>query len=242
MSKVNFITLKWGKKYGPHYVNRLYRCLLKTFTGNFDFYCYTDNNDLLDKNIIVKDIEELRPEASKCFTIEKIYLFNKHVGNNVLLDLDILVLKDLNEYFQQYNFNQPRFILNHWYASKDEFDPEWSGKELCELYARMGSCYINSSFVTWKDDQLNFIVDFYNKHKKVIEFKLDDLDTFLFHGLRDQLDYHPKNIVYSYTRDIRYEVLKNFHIILFNTSHGTGRGKELDQTTDWANLYWKSFD
>ena len=230
---VNFITLKWGSKYGPEYVNRLYKCLEKIYSGPFTFYCFTDNKKDILPNIVVRDINTLRQTKIVPFTNEKIYLFETMVGNNVLLDLDILIIKDLYPYLSDYNFTEPRFILNY-----------WSDKFYSELLSRYGRNYINSSFVTWKDNQLKFIIDFYNENKKVIDFKYGDLDAWLFNGLRDKLNYHPENLIMSFnsTPDNTYDTLSKSSIILFNTSHGTGRGKELHQGPDWAISHWKSFD
>lgn len=246
--KVNFITLKWGKKYGPEYVNRLYRSLLNIYSGEFDFYCFTDNPNGLENNINIIDISVLRPHNlltypvkfnkqefdHSCFTIEKIFLFDDVLkGNNVLLDIDILITKDLYPYLKEYNFVEGRFIRNG-----------WAHKEGSELAALLGGCYINSSFVAWKNDQLKFILDFYNKHRKIIEFKYDDLDTFLFQCLREKLKYHPIDMVTSYNAVQEPDRLKDFPIILFNTSHvyGTEYGVELHQASSWATKLWKQFD
>jgi len=246
--KVNFITLKWGKKYGPEYVNRLYKTLLNIYSGEFDFYCFTDNPAGLENNINIIDIAVLRPYnllsypskrhqqefTYSCFTIEKAFLFDSVLkGNNVLLDIDILVTIDLYPYLKEYGFVEGRFIRNGWVH-----------KEGSELAALMGACYINSSFVTWKDDQLKFILDFYNKHKKIIEFKYEDIDTFLFQCLRDRINYHPIDMVTSYTVNQDYNVLKDFPIILFNTSHvyGTHHATELHQASNWATKLWKQYD
>jgi hypothetical protein len=91
---VNFITLKWGTKYGPEYVNRLYANLKNAYTGKFNFYCFTDDATNINPNIIIRDIQELRPDPTQCFTVEKIFLFDPDIiklsGNFVLLDFGIL--------------------------------------------------------------------------------------------------------------------------------------------------------
>ena len=230
--KVNFIVLKWGTKYGPEYVNRLYRTLLNIYSGEFDFYCFTDDSKNLQKDIIVKDIALLRPPGINCFTVEKIFLFDNVIkGNNVLFDLDILVTKDLYPYLVEYRFAEGRFLLNDW------ADPLY-----CEVEAKMGGCYINSSFVTWKDSQLKYVLDFYLKHKKTIEFKYDDLDTFLFQGMRKQLHYHPEKMAISYNFNSNYDEIKDIPILMFNTSHGKNSGIELHQAKDWTAELWRRYD
>lgn len=236
---VNFITLKWGTKYGPEYVNRLYANLLNTYNGEFEFYCFTDDAEGLQPSIHIRDIKDLRKNPTKCFTIEKIYLFDPNIsklnGPCVLLDLDILIINDLNIYLSKYNFSEGRFIKNY-----------WNGIEQGKILSQFGRCWLNSSFVTWKEDQLYHIIEFYNKNKKTIEFKYGDLDFFLFQALRDELHYHPEKIIYSYVDGaddddrIPHLYRNNYSLVLFNTSHG--RGTELHDTKDWAMDLWKKFD
>ena len=232
---VNFITLKWGTKYGPEYVNRLYANLLNAYNDEFEFYCFTDDAVSINSGIHIRDIKDLRPHQSNCFTIEKIFLFDPTIsklsGPCVLLDLDILVINDLNIYLSKYNFTEGRFIKNY-----------WNGIEYGEIFGKFGRNWINSSFVTWKQDQLLFIKDFYEENKKVIEFKYGDLDLFLFQCLRDKIKYHPKKIVYSYDDGAdeddlhHYKFREEYSILLFNTSHG--RGTELHNATGWVKDLW----
>lgn len=229
--KVNFITLKWGKKYGPEYVNRLYKTLSSIYGGKFEFYCFTDNSNSIHPDIIIKDINLLRPPGINCFTVEKIFLFEGMPGNNVLLDLDILITKDLYPYLFEYGFKEGRFLIN-----------DWADILYCEVEAKMGGCYINSSFVTWKDNQLKYVLDFYLKHKKTIEFKYEDLDTFLFQTMRKVLYYHPHKTAISYNFNNKYDEIKDIPIIMFNTSHGKNSGLELHQTKDWTAKLWRHYD
>jgi len=236
---VNFITLKWGTKYGPEYVNRLYANLKNAYTGEFEFYCFTDNAVGINPAIHIRDIQELRPDPTQCFTVEKIFLFDPDIiklsGNFVLLDLDILIINDLYPYLSSYNFTEGRFIKNY-----------WNGIDYGEIFGKFGRNWLNSSFVTWKEDQLLFIKEFYELNKKAIEFKYGDLDLFLFQSLKDALNYHPKKIVYSYEDgadedDLEHRKLrKEYSLVLFNTSHG--RGTELHNADSWVKDMWCRYD
>jgi len=42
---INIITMKWGTKYGPEYVNKLYRGFKKNTAREFNFILFTDNTD-----------------------------------------------------------------------------------------------------------------------------------------------------------------------------------------------------
>jgi hypothetical protein len=238
MSGINFICLKWGKKYGPEYVNRLYAHLENAYDDEFRLYCFTDKNKDLNSKIIIRDIEELRPYPYECFTLEKIFLFDHQelTGKNVLLDLDVLLFSDnLKRYLDEYDFCEPRFIQNY-----------WNGIEYGNMLAKHGRNWVNSSFVTWKDDQLIYIKRFYEEHKDVIEYKFGDLDFWLFQLLRDRLHYHPEKIVYSYRDGAteqdygQYKLREDHSVVLFNTSHGYGT--ELHETVDWSQRLWTQFD
>lgn len=40
---INIVCLKWGTKYGPEYVNRLYNAVKRNTTVEFKFWCFTDD-------------------------------------------------------------------------------------------------------------------------------------------------------------------------------------------------------
>ena len=42
---VNILTLKWGTKYGPEYVNCLFAGVKRNLQRDFRFLCFTDNAD-----------------------------------------------------------------------------------------------------------------------------------------------------------------------------------------------------
>jgi hypothetical protein len=229
---------KWGTKYGPEYVNRLFHSVLKNYRGNVIFTCITDDKLGLDPNINIIDYDKSKILGlGNVFTIEKLKLFDPHFigdGQNILFDIDILCLKDFTDYLNEYAFIEPRFIKNHW-ADPDQ----------CDAYFHKGACDINSSFITWKDDQLEPLYKFYIDNMKKINFLFSSFDKSLFGIFRDKLKYHPKNIVYAYNfgadhkDDMKPEVLRNdYYFCLFNTSHGVG--KELHEVDGWARSMWES--
>jgi len=237
---VKFIVFKWGTKYPAYYVNRLYNSIKKTFTGNFEFYCITDDTkDIIDE-VKCLSFDDINYKQSNVFTLQKLHLFSPSnipfEGPFVLLDLDILVLKDLNLYFNEYKFLEPRIIKNY-----------WTPEDNINMYYHVGTCIINSSFVTWDKDQFKFLYDYYQKHKDIIEYKIHSLDKFIYYTNYENLKFHPRKIVYAYSFGAEYpddlEPYKKrdeYSIALFNTSHN--RGVELHDTRDWANEYWRNFN
>jgi len=239
---IDFYCIKWGTKYHSHYVNRLYSSIKKYYKGDFRFTCFTDDSSGISENIIIRDYNDTEVSKLKnIFTIQKLRLFDTNflqTEKNVILDLDVLFLKDFTEYLDDfYNFKEPRFIKNYW------ADPD-----LCDAYFYKGACDVNSSFITWKDDQLQQIYDYYLENSKKINFLFSSLDKSLFSLYRNKLNYHPRNIVYAYNfgadfikNDMEKEVLRNdYYLCIFNTSHGIGT--EIHEADGWAKNMWESLD
>ena len=53
----HILCMKWGTKYGPEYVNRLYAMVRRHLSGDFNFVCLTDGgvHDNLGVNPLVRD-------------------------------------------------------------------------------------------------------------------------------------------------------------------------------------------
>jgi hypothetical protein len=229
---INFITLKWGNKYGPEYVNRLHNSLKVHYKKPFSFVCITDDpSDLNCKTL------PLVKSNVGVFTAEKLSVYHDfNNGKYCLLDLDILIMNDLTPYFDEYDFCEPRIILNRW-----------------QDYSRIhnsfftGDCFINSSFVTWKDDQLKWLFNLFIDNANIVEYRYKSLDKFIFYSSFDKLNFHPNNLVYAYSfgaefpNDIEaYKYRPEFSIALFHTSHK--EGVELHDVDDWAKEMWLSYD
>ena len=238
---INFITFKWGTKYNSLYVNRVYWAMKALYTGEFLFHCITDDSTRLDKDIIIHDINEIAP-TNDVFCTNRFNTFNKDFkikGNKILFDIDGLIQKDLYPYLSEYNFFEPRFV-----------EPIWQDKKLKYENYHNNTCRVNSSFITWKDDQLHFIYEFYNKHKKLIEMKYgpaNSSDRILFNLFYDILKFHPEGVIYSYSfgashpYDLEIEKYRTeYYMCTFLTSHGTGT--ELHDAKPWAIEMWKRYD
>ena len=98
--------MKWGDKYGPEYVNRLYATAKLHITGSFDFVCLTDNMDGLDPKIITHSIPELGcgvPTNTRG-KWKKVALWGEELGKHLkgtalFLDLDSIILDNIDCYF-----------------------------------------------------------------------------------------------------------------------------------------------
>ena len=90
---MNIICAKWGTKYSPEYVNKLFAMVSRNSCGqDFDFYCYTDDTTGLSPKIrtvkIESDLEGFWPK------LDVLKIFNK--GENIFFDLDVVILKNIN--------------------------------------------------------------------------------------------------------------------------------------------------
>ncbi len=101
----NVICMKWGTKYGPEYVNRLYAMVRRHLTGDFRMACLTD------------DPKGIRAEV-ECFSIPplelppgipergwtKLATFAPDLhglrGTALFLDVDVVVVGPLDDFFE----------------------------------------------------------------------------------------------------------------------------------------------
>jgi len=238
---IRFICFKWGKKYSHKYVNYLNNMVKKYCQLDFDFNCITDNPAGLSIDIKTYDIKEMshwRGTSSSMFTIEKVSCFKNGFlncnGPYVLLDLDILIHNDITEYLNSYNFYEPRIIKNYWnYENhkKTAYGDSW--------------CDINSSFVTWKDNQLDGVFNFYQKNIDKISKVYDSFDKSLYYLQENEYSFHPRKLVYSYNsgaeypNDLKVATFRpDYKICIFNNSHGIGL--DISDTKHWARDLWES--
>lgn len=101
VEKVNVICMKWGEKYGPEYVNRLYKMVERNMTIPHRFVCFTDNPEGLDAGIEHFPCPEIPlPESHKNLPWRKIGLFSPKLGDlegqALFLDLDIVIVDNID--------------------------------------------------------------------------------------------------------------------------------------------------
>lgn len=232
---MNFYTLKWGSKYGPEYVNRLYGGLKKHYHKPFTLTCYTDNHKGLREEVEVKDIKDLRKfgPTDRVFTYEKLILMEKH-ESGIWLDLDILIHDDITDMA-----NDPadyKMIWNHW--------NEYWHRSL-RWYGKGASCHVNSSFVKFHNPE--WLIKFTNDNWEKIEWTYKSLDKYLFyqHARNDRLQYWDKGLIENYNVSGRKLPGK---VTIFNTSHKyNNKGiadvlYELHEADSRVTKMWKSYD
>lgn len=108
MDTRTIICMKWGTKYGPEYVNRLYAMVRRHLRGDFDFVCLTDRREGIRPEVRCLPIPELtlpggEPERGwKKLTTFSPVLVDEYglSGTALFLDLDVVIVDDITPFFE----------------------------------------------------------------------------------------------------------------------------------------------
>lgn len=155
--KFNIICIKWGDEYKAEDVNKLYRMITRNTTQKIEFFCFTDNGQDLDENIILKPLPKLntikeyqtkyayRKEAALCdddlggLRGQRVFFF----------DLDVVIISSLDELFF-YPKDDKFYIINDWNTRGD--------------HVGQATCY------SWQVGTLGYVKTYYEQNpKKVVD-------------------------------------------------------------------------
>jgi hypothetical protein len=104
-SPVTVLCMKWGSRFGPEYVNRLYGMTARHLKRPFRFVCLTDDTEGVRGEVVCAPIPELPPinqpmergwRKIACFSPELETLLS---GAVLFLDLDVVVMNGLDAFF-----------------------------------------------------------------------------------------------------------------------------------------------
>lgn len=120
MEKVNIICMKWGTKFGPDYVNRLYKMVEKNITIPHRFICFTDDAQDIDPRVEIRPLPDLKPVGTKERGWRKLGLFAENLGDVVgqalFLDLDVIIRQNIDDFFKP---KGEFFIIKDWDFPRD---------------------------------------------------------------------------------------------------------------------------
>jgi hypothetical protein len=99
------LCMKWGTKYGPEYVNRLYAMVARHLPGSFRFVCLTDRRDGVRAEVECLPIPDLAlPDGIPERGWKKLTTFEADLhglrGTALFLDLDVVIVDDLAPFFE----------------------------------------------------------------------------------------------------------------------------------------------
>ncbi|MDM0044333.1 glycosyltransferase [Variovorax dokdonensis] len=175
------VCMKWGTKYGPEYVNKLYAMTRRHLSGQFRFICLTDDAVGIRKEVECFPIPpvEIRPELPgvRDRAWRKLTTFSADLGDKyglegtaLFLDLDVVVVGSLDEFFT---------VPGEFLIIKD--------------YRRPWRVTGNSSVYRWKIGALTDVLAYFREHEVAIRQKFRNEQTYLsdyLHG-KGKLAYWP---------------------------------------------------
>lgn len=111
------LCMKWGTKYGPEYVNRLYAMVARHLRGEFQFVCLTDSSAGVREEVRCLPIPELAlnegPGPDRAW--KKLTTFGADLhglrGTALFLDIDIVIVGDITPFFE---LPGEFFIIHDW--------------------------------------------------------------------------------------------------------------------------------
>ncbi|MDP9898992.1 hypothetical protein J2W36_001236 [Variovorax ginsengisoli] len=111
--------MKWGTKYGPDYVNRLYAMVRRHLSGDFNFVCLTDDSEGIRSEVQCLPIPPLNlqlPPGQRDGAWKKLTTFEHDLhglrGTALFLDVDVVVVGSLDAFFEV----PGEFLIIHDYA------------------------------------------------------------------------------------------------------------------------------
>lgn len=99
------LCMKWGTKYGPEYVNRLYGMVRRHLQGEFRFVCLTDLSSGIRAEVQCLPIPPLAlPPGIPERGWTKLTTFSADLhglrGTTLFLDLDVVIVDDITPFFE----------------------------------------------------------------------------------------------------------------------------------------------
>jgi hypothetical protein len=183
--------LKWGDKYSSEYVNKLYNMVKRNLTIDYEFVCFTENPEGIDKHIITKPLPAL-PLVGWWF---KPWMFSKDTGLDgtvLFLDLDLIVFRNIDNLF---SYKPGRFCIIRDFNRK--FHMNWN---------RM-----NSSVFRFETSEHSKYYTEFSKHNQKYTRRYKGDQDFMYAVVRD-FEFWPDDWIESY----KWEMRGRQHLKLIN--------------------------
>lgn len=180
--------MKWGEKYGPEYVNRLHRQVVRNLRRPHRFVCLTDRGEGLSPGIETLPIPDLGiPGPKGDTTWKKLGVFSPDLGDlrgpALFLDLDLLVLGPLDDFF---DYQPEKICIIHNWISR------W--KMVLRARPEIG----NSSVFRFPVNECGEIIDRFQTEKDQALRDWWPPQTYLTERIRHRMAYWPEEWVKSF--------------------------------------------
>ena len=111
------ICMKWGTRYGPEFVNRLFNAIQRHTKRKTRLVCFTDDNEGINPNVQIEPIPEINLPANLIQTPwRKLTMWKAPLadlaGDVLFLDLDLVITGNLDDLF---DYEPRRFcVIQNW--------------------------------------------------------------------------------------------------------------------------------
>ena len=189
--RFNVITIKWGKRYGPEYVNRLYGSVKRNLSREFRFVCFTDDAEYIRPEVETYPIPNgINPLAIAHFSHgKKQELFHSGVGDligtSLYFDLDVIIVDSIDCFF---NFKPGEFcVCREWLPPHQRLQYKLAKRKI-------GG---NTSVFRFEANSLQFVIDMMNNKPHLPRlFNLEQ--RWLSHALEGRMNWWPSEWVTSF--------------------------------------------
>ena len=101
----NVVCMKWGTRYGPEWVNRLYGMVARNTTWKVRFVCFTDDPQGIRPEVECQPLPEVRFDAVRIGKYwPKLGLMQERLGGltgmTLFLDLDLILIDSIDPFFE----------------------------------------------------------------------------------------------------------------------------------------------
>lgn len=185
------VTLKWGNRYGPEYVNRLYHAVSQNLAQPFRFVCFTDDTSSLHSAVETHPIPSIDlPPENISTGWRKLCLFQPGLpikGPSLFLDLDLIIRGPLDPFF---DFEPDRIpIIHNWISAAKIF------KKRPDIG--------NSSVFRFLPNEHTFIWEQFHKEKDWALANFSPPQSYLTHCINPLKVYYPEEWTASFKRHCR---------------------------------------
>lgn len=100
---VNVVCMKWGDRYGPLFVNRLYAMVMRNTSWRVRFVCFTDDASGIRSDVECQPLPAFEYDRALGKYWPKLALMSPNLGGlsgmTLFLDLDLVILQSIDAFF-----------------------------------------------------------------------------------------------------------------------------------------------